>query len=305
MSHVLSLIAAESKALSANDLNRARHALAAAGAKHGTPDWLSPQEACDIPFAGERETVLSGVRAALADKPIDVNAVPAATRRKKLLLADMDSTLIEQECVDELAAELGMRREVAAITERAMRGDIAFEPALRERVALLKGLPLAVIDKVLAARITMSPGAAALVATMRAHGAHTMIVSGGFTLFTGAIAARLGVDEHRANRLLEDGSAFSGLIAEPVLGRAAKEETFDEVVARLALDPADTLAIGDGANDAGMLRRAGLGVAYRPKPALRAVADAALDHADLTGALFLQGYRREEFVAAPSDVPAA
>jgi phosphoserine phosphatase len=298
MTHVLSLIAAETKALSANDLDQARSALHSAGADCGPPDWLSPEAACDIPFQGPTQTALTAVRQALAGEPVDVNVVPAISRRKKLLLADMDSTLIEQECVNELAAEIGLRDQVAAITERAMRGDIAFEPALRERVALFKGLPLDVVSRVLATRITLSPGAAVLVATMRASGAHTMIVSGGFTLFTGDIAERLGFDEHQANRLLHDGGAFTGILAEPVLGGAAKEETLDALTRRLGLERAETLAIGDGANDVGMILRAGLGVAYRAKPALHAVADATIDHADLTGALFLQGYRRDEFATA-------
>jgi len=297
MSHVLSLIAAETKALGARDVDQARRALAAADAESGAPDWLSPDEACDVPFAGAAAAALAAIRQAFHAQPFDVNVVPAASRRKKLLLADMDSTLIEQECVDELAAEVGMRDQVAAITERAMRGEIAFEPALRERVALIKGLPLEIVAHVLQARITVSPGAAMLVATMRASGAHTALISGGFTLFTDDIAKRLGFHEHRANRLLHEGGLFTGLLAEPVLGRAAKETAFDELTERLSLDRADVLAVGDGANDAGMIEKAGLGVAYRGKPALRAVADAIIDHADLSGVLFLQGYRREEFAA--------
>ncbi len=298
MSYVLSLIADKSKALGANDIDRARRTLDAAGGGGGAPDWLAPGEACDIPFDHAAEPALAAVRDALADEPVDVNIVTAASRRKKLLLADMDSTLIEQECVDELAEEIGIRDRIAAITERAMRGEVAFEPALRERVALMKGMPLEAVARVLASRITLSPGAAVLVATMRAAGAHTAIVSGGFTLFTADIAKRLGFHEHRANTLLYDNGMFTGLVAEPVLGRAAKEETLDELTAALDLDRAETLAVGDGANDAGMIRRAGLGVAYRAKPALRAHANAMIDHADLTGVLFLQGYRREEFVKA-------
>jgi phosphoserine phosphatase len=216
-------------------------------------------------------------------------------RRKKLLVADMDSTLIEDECLDELAAEIGMRDEAAAITERAMRGEIAFEPALRERVALLKDLPTDVVAKLLSQRIKIMPGAVTLVATMRKHGAHTMLVSGGFTAFAGPIAERIGFHEHRANTLLFEKGGFTGRVAEPILGREAKEQTLRGLTAALGLDPEETLAVGDGANDIGMVRRAGLGVAYRAKPALRAAAAAAIDHADLTGLLFLQGYRREEF----------
>ena len=296
MAYVLSLIAAESKAaLGADAIDRARRALDDASAEHGETDWLSPGEACDIRFEGDATAVLAAARAALSDRPLDVNVVGDAHRRKKLLVADMDSTLIEQECLDELAAEIGMRDEVAAITERAMRGEIAFEPALRERVALLKNLPTNVVAKLLSERIKIMPGAVTLVATMRKHGAHTTLVSGGFTVFTGPIAASIGFHEHRANTLLSENGRFTGRVAEPILGREAKEETLSELTAALGLDPEETLAVGDGANDIGMVRRAGLGIAYRAKPALRAAAAATIDHADLTGLLFLQGYRREEF----------
>lgn len=283
-------------------VDEARRALDAAGANCGSPDWLSPEEACDIVFEASQD-LLKLVRRALQGAPVDVNVVPADLRRKRLLVADMDSTLIEQECIDELAAEMGIGAKVAEITGRAMRGEIEFEPALRERVGLLKGLRSEIAAKVLAERIAIMPGALVLVSTMRASGAYTALVSGGFTLFTGPISRRIGFDEHRANTLLMQGAAFSGLVAEPILGRAAKEETLLELTAKLGLEPAETLAVGDGANDAGMVRRAGLGVAYRAKPALRAVADAIIDHADLTGLLFLQGYRREEFVLEPRAAP--
>ena len=236
------------------------------------------------------------MRRALSGRPIDVNVVAARARRKKLLLADMDSTMIEQECIDELAAEVGLRDKVAAITERAMRGEIAFAPALRERVALLKGLPVEVVAKVLASRITITPGARVLVATMRAAGAQATLVSGGFTAFVEPVARRIGFDESRANTLIAEVGRFSGRVAEPILGAEAKEDELGALTARLRLTPEETLAVGDGANDAGMVRQAGLGVAYRAKPALRAVAGATIDHADLTGLLFLQGFSREEFV---------
>ncbi len=236
MSHVLSLIAAKAKALSTADLDHARRALAKAAAEPGAPDWLSPGEACDIPFEGAPDTALAAAREAFAGEPVDVNALPAAARRKKLFLADMDSTMIGQECIDELAAELGLREHVSAITERAMRGEIAFEPALRERVALLKGLPLDTVGQVLANRITLTPGGKELVATMRASGAHTVLVSGGFTLFTGDIAARLGFHENRANRLVTDDRTFAGLVVEPILGRAAKQEALAELTRKLGLE---------------------------------------------------------------------
>lgn len=297
MVYVLSLIAAPSEApLSAASVDRARWALDEAGTNAGAADWLSSDEACDIPFEGAPERALAEARRALAGAPIDVNVVANELRRKKLLVADMDSTLIEQECLDELAAEIGMRTEVSAITERAMRGEIPFEPALRERVALLRGLSTDIVAKILASRIAIMPGAAVLVATMRASGAHTVLVSGGFTAFAEPIGRSIGFHEHRANALLSEADRFTGLLAEPVLGREAKEEALLELTTQLHLQLAETLAVGDGANDIGMIRRAGLGVAYRAKPALRAEADATIDHADLIGLLFLQGFRREEFV---------
>jgi phosphoserine phosphatase len=297
MSHVLSLVAAEAKSpLTERDVAAARQALDRVGAHAAGPDWLSPDEACDIHFEGAADGALAAARDALSGRPVDVNVVATALRRKRLLVADMDSTLIEQECIDELADEIGAREAVAAITERAMRGEIDFEPALRERVALLAGLATEVVAGVLANRIGIMPGAQVLVATMRRHGAHTALVSGGFTVFAGPIADRLGFHEHRANILIDEAGAFTGRVAEPVLGRAAKEDALLELTAKLRLDPADTLAVGDGANDIGMLRLAGLGVAFRAKPAVRAAADAVVEHGDLTALLFLQGYRRDEFV---------
>jgi phosphoserine phosphatase len=298
MSQVVSLIAAREKSpLSAKDAEAVRAALESSGAECGRLDWLSSDEACDIPFGGDRDNAVALARRALADSPVDVNVVPLEFRRKKLLVADMDSTLIQQECIDELAAEIGVGERVAAITERAMQGEIAFEPALRERVALLHGVPVAVADRVLAQRIAIMPGAAVLVATMRAAGAFTALVSGGFTTFAGPIAGRLGFDDYRANTLLADGIAFTGHVAEPILGRAAKKDTLLELTTRLGLCPEQTLAVGDGANDIEMVRIAGLGVAFRAKQALRAEAGAVIDHADLSALLFLQGYRRDEFAA--------
>jgi phosphoserine phosphatase len=223
--------------------------------------------------------------------------MPLAHRRKKLLIADMDSTMIRQECIDELAAEIGAGEQVAAITARAMRGEIAFEPALRERVALLAGLPVATIGKVIAERIRLMPGARELVATMKAHGARTALVSGGFTAFTGPIAAMIGFDEHRANLLETAGDVLAGTVREPILGRQAKLEALLELRTRLALAPDDTLAVGDGANDLDMLGAAGLGVALHAKPKVAEAADVRIDHGDLTALLYLQGYAREEFAA--------
>ena len=261
--------------------------------------WLGAGVAADLFFEGD-DAALWRVReqlpVLLGPQAIDVIAQPAAARRKKLLLADMDSTLIGQECIDELAARVGIGPRVAAITERAMRGEIAFEPALRERVALLAGLPEAVIAEVIEARITLTPGARTLVQTMRAGGAYAAIVSGGFTQFTGVIAERLGFHEHRANRLIVENGVLAGRVAEPILGRDAKLATLRELVAQRGLQPNETLAAGDGANDLAMLAEAGLGVAYRAKPAVAAAAHARIEHSDLTALLYAQGFERSAFV---------
>jgi phosphoserine phosphatase len=299
MRQVLSLIAAKSKAeLSTTDVDYARQALDAVRAESAGPDWLARDEACDLPFEGDAGKAREAVRGALHNRSIDVNVLPAENRRKKLLIADMDSTMIEQECIDELAATIGLRAEIAAITERAMRGEIAFEPALRQRVALFKGLSTSVVQRVIAEQIEITPGAAILVATMRAGGAHTALVSGGFSSFVETVGAKIGFHETRANTLLHDGHQFTGFVAEPILGSDAKEQALLEFTKRLGLSLGDTLAVGDGANDSAMIKKSGLGVGYRAKPTLRAVADTTIDHGDLTALLFLQGYRLEEFVEA-------
>jgi phosphoserine phosphatase len=208
----------------------------------------------------------------------------------------MDSTMIGQECIDELADFAGMKAHVAAITERAMRGEIEFEPALRERVALLKDLPASAVDEVLAKRITLTPGGRELVATMRAHGAYACLVSGGFTLFTSAVAAKIGFQENRANELVVRDGKFTGEVKEPILGRAAKLATLVDLMESFDLDDIDSVVVGDGANDLAMIQAAGLGVAYHAKPAVAAAAAARIDHGDLTALLYAQGYRREEFV---------
>lgn len=245
----------------------------------------------------EAATIAVRVRARTEGMPIDVAVLPDGARRKKLLVADMDSTIIGQECIDELADYAGIKPQVAAITERAMRGELPFEASLRERVALLKGVPATAIDEILAQRITVNPGAETLVRTMRANGAHTALVSGGFTLFTGPVAKRVGFDEHFSNVLVIENGLLAGRAEEPIRGRAAKLEALLAVRDRLGLDMAETLAVGDGANDLAMIEEAGLGVAYRAKPAVAAAADAHIDHGDLTALLYLQGYRREEFAA--------
>ena len=248
----------------------------------------------DVPVEAARERL----RSVLGDIPLDVVVQPVAGRRKRLFLADMDSTMIEQECIDELADFVGMKGEVSRITERAMRGEIAFEPALRERVALLKGLPLAIVDRVMAERITFTSGGATLVATLRANGAYACLVSGGFTAFTAQVGAALGFDENRANRLTIEDEALAGRVEEPILGREAKFAALVELRDRLELAVSDVLAVGDGANDLAMLGEAGLGVAFRAKPAVAAAAHARIDHGDLTALLYLQGYARADFVEA-------
>lgn len=259
--------------------------------------WLADGIACDIALndgysAAEAEADL---REALQAMPVDVVVQHAESRRKKMLLADMDSTMICQECIDELADVAGIKAHVAAITARAMNGEIEFEPALRERVALLKGLPVAVIDQVIESRITLMPGGTELVQTMRAHGAYTVLVSGGFTAFTARIAEMIGFDENRANSLLEENGLLSGKVAEPILGKQAKLDTLEETAARLGLRPADAIVVGDGANDLAMIERAGSGVALHAKPSVAAKAGMRVDHGDLTALLYIQGYRRTDF----------
>jgi phosphoserine phosphatase len=299
MTHVATLIGAPGALLPAT-VERARAALPGAA----EPRWLSEQTAADVSFtlsapADQRANAQRDLSAHLRGLTgVDVVVQPQAGRRKKLFLADMDSTMIEQECIDELADYAGLKAHVAAITERAMRGEIAFEPALRERVALLKGLPVATIDDVIERRITLTPGGRLLVATMRANGAHTCMVSGGFTLFTTRIAAMIGFDETRANTLALSGDTLAGRVAEPIFGRDAKRAALIELRQRFGLAAQDTLVAGDGANDMDMIAEAGLGIAFHAKPKVAAAAPARIDHADLTALLYVQGYRDAEFARA-------
>ena len=294
VSLIATLIANPAKALLAPSLGiKASAAVNATGLY-----WLADGIACDIPLASgiSHEEAENTLRASLDGAPVDVVVQEQDSRRKKILIADMDSTMIQQECIDELAEEAGLREHVAAITARAMNGEIEFEPALRERVALLKGLPLSVIDKVISTRISLMPGGVELVRTMRKHGAYTALVSGGFTSFTRRVAEMIGFNEDRANTLLHDGAHLSGAVSDPILGREAKVEKLVEIADRLGLTPQDAIAVGDGANDLGMIQLAGTGVALHAKPAVAAQAKVRIDHGDLTALLYIQGYRKSDFV---------
>jgi phosphoserine phosphatase len=294
MTHVATLIA-KPGALDATGIERARTLLR----NVQSTQWLSADTAADIPFVASADAHLRKTADALRAPGIDVVVQPIANRRKKLFLADMDSTMIGQECIDELADFAGLKTHIAAITERAMRGEIAFEPALRERVALLKGLPSKLIEEIIETRITLTPGGRTLLATMRKHGTWTCLVSGGFTLFVDRIAAMLGFDETRSNLLkLDPDGHLNGLVAEPIFGRDQKRATLIELRDRLGLTRDQTMATGDGANDLDMIAEAGLGVAYHAKPKVAAAAQARIEHGDLTALLYAQGYRRDEFVDA-------
>jgi phosphoserine phosphatase len=226
---------------------------------------------------------------------VDAVVVPAAGRRKKLLVADMESTVIENEMLDELADFLGLREKIAAITARAMNGEIDFAVALKERVGLLQGLPVARLDEA-ARRIRYTPGGATLVATMKKHGAHCALVSGGFTYFTALVRQALGFESDSANVLEHDGRMLSGEVEPPILGKEAKLETLQHLAAAHGLSTKEVMSVGDGANDLPMLKAAGLGVAFRAKPVVAAELRACIDHGDLTALLYLQGYRRSDFV---------
>ncbi len=258
--------------------------------------WLAPDEAAEFAIPAIPDTRWQVWRD-LQGMGVDLVVQPAGGRRKKMLLADMDSTMIVQECVDELAAEAGVGERVREITARAMNGELDFEAALIERVGLLAGLDVAAIDKVLARRITLAPGGRELVATMRANGGHAALVSGGFTAFTEPVAARLGFDEHRANTLLVENGVLSGQVARPILGRDAKVAALQQITARLGITEAEVIAVGDGANDLGMLLRAGTGVALHAKPSVAARTEVRINHGDLTALLYLQGYAVTDFAA--------
>jgi len=267
---------------------------AVANLTQGAPHWLSPGTACEFRVADP--AIVDRARATLGRAKVDANVVATAHRRKRLLIADMDSTIIGCECIDEIADFAGIKPQIAAITERSMRGEIPFEGALRERVALLKGLPQTVLDRVFAERVRLNDGARILVRTMADNGAVTALISGGFTFFTTRVANDAGFATHQANELVIENGALAGVVREPILGREAKREALLRLARDNKVERTDTLAIGDGANDLAMLGEAGLGVAYRAKPVVAAAAHARLDHSDLTAALYLQGYRETDLV---------
>ncbi len=260
----------------------------------GDVQWLAADEAAEFSLPALPDNQWD-VWADLQGMGVDLVIQPAEGRKKKMLLADMDSTMIQQECIDELAEEAGVGERVKDITARAMNGELDFEGALTERVGLLKGLPEAIIDKVLAERITFMPGGKALVATMRANGGYAALVSGGFTAFTAKVAGELGFDENHANTLLVEGGQLSGDVQRPILGRQAKVDQLEKITAKLGIAEADVIAVGDGANDLGMLGRAGTGVALHAKPSVAAECDVRINHGDLTALLYVQGYAKDEF----------
>lgn len=298
---VLTLIAAaggsagNGAGLDADAVAAVRSGLRALGAETDAADWLAPGAACDLPFADlAPEQAEAAARNALGDSPVDLCAQPVAGRRKSLLVADMESTIIEQEMLDELGDYVGKKAEIAAITARAMNGEIDFVGALRERVALLTGLPASTLDEVWK-RATLMPGAQTLIATMKAHGADCLLVSGGFRCFTARVRDWLGFDEDRGNDLEIADGALTGRPTLPILDKNSKLEALTEAAAARRLPLAATMTVGDGANDLPMLTAAGLGVAFRAKPSVAAQARARIDHGDLTALLYLQGYRQSAF----------
>ena len=282
--------------LTSGQLEAARDRLAAAGCAPDAWRWLDEGIAADLPFTAKPDAARAALEGAIAGADVIVQA--EAHREKKLLVADMDSTMITVECIDELADYAGIKPQVAEVTERAMRGELDFAEALDARVALLKGLPESAIDQCLAERVRLMPGAQALVQTMRARGAHTILVSGGFTRFAEPVGTRIGFDRRIANVLEIEAGVLTGTVTKPIVDSSTKETTLLGAMAELGLAPEQTMAVGDGANDLAMIRKAGLGVAYHAKPIVAAAAGARIDHGDLTALLYAQGIARADWVPA-------
>lgn len=296
MTHVLTFIAAPG-AISNAQLLAAKGALTALGADCDAPDWLAAQEAVDLPFAAlAPEQAVAAAKSALGQAPIDLIAQPAEGRKKKLLLADMDSTIVTSETLDEIAAFAGLKDQIAEITARSMNGELDFRQALIQRVGMLKGLDASALDETWKTT-ELTAGATTLIATMRANGAHTALVSGGFTFFTSKVAEVCGFHEHHANTLLLADGKLLGTVGEPILDRDAKLATLKRLAAQLGLSLAETAAVGDGANDLAMIQAAGLGFAFHAKPSVAAAARHRIEHTDLRALLYAQGYRAAEFVA--------
>jgi len=302
LDQVVTLIAAPgSQAVTGDQAAAVRAALGAFGAEHARPRWLAPDEACDIPFTGLAPEQAEGrARVALGDAPVDIIVQPRANRKKALLIADMDSTIVTSETLDDLAAHAGLKEKIAAITARAMNGELDFVEALRERVAMLTGLPATALDETWAAT-RLTGGARTLVATMKANGARCLLVSGGFTVFTGRVMALCGFDGHVSNELEIADGRLTGRVVPPIRDRQSKLDTLMAEAGRLRLPMTRTLATGDGANDLPMLLAAGLGVAFHPRPAVAERAHAVVRHGDLTALLYAQGYARADFVDPLAD----
>lgn len=297
MKFVLSIIATPpNTSIDSALIDEFRNVLTPYAVAGSSTNELAPGEAYDIALSEHpRPDFLPRIEAIAIRAKVDANVIPAGSRRKKLLIADMDSTIIEQECIDELAEYAGKRREISDITERAMRGELDFEGALNERVAMLEGLPESVLEETFEKRLTLTPGARTLVETMNANGAVTALVSGGFTYFTSRIAKRAGFKHQQANELLLEGGKLTGKVTLPILGRAAKQEALETLAAENAIAMSETMGVGDGANDLSMLSRSGLGVAFHAKPAVAKSAETRIHYADLTALLYLQGYSKSEF----------
>lgn len=292
---IATLIAAET--LSAGDISSAADRLAAAEVKILTRRWIEPGKALDLCFSGDPRIARIALEGSIM--AVDVIIQPETNRRRRLLVADMDSTMITIECIDELADYAGIKPEIAAVTEAAMRGELDFEGALRSRVALLKGLPERAIEQCLAERVMIMPGARALVATVRSQGGYAILVSGGFTRFAEPVGAQIGFDQVIANRLGISNGALDGSVVGSIVGAMTKRDTLLGALAANGWAAADSLAVGDGANDIPMIEAAGLGLAYHAKPKTRAAASAAILHGDLTAILFAMGYARRDWVDEP------